>query len=117
MHMRRRGGPRTVKSGQLLLGPTGAGCLQPFPCIDCGLRLVEGPLALLRFQVNQEPLDHTVIHVMGPDAITPAEDNKGPDLRDVMPQASAAGPGTLLPAPRQNGKESGGEKGVRRVRT
>src|SRR3546814_3647919 len=84
MHMRRRGGPRTVKSGQLLLGPTGAGCLQPFPCIDCGLRLVEGPLALLRFQVNQEPLDHTVIHVMGPDALTPAEDNKGPDLRDVM---------------------------------
>src|SRR3546814_14912591 len=58
---------RSVKSGQLLLGPTGAGRLQPFPCIDCGLRLVEGPLALLRFQVNQEPLDHTVIHVMGPE--------------------------------------------------
>src|SRR3546814_17041014 len=84
MHMRRRGGPRTVKSGQLLLGPTGAGCLQPFPCIDCGLRLVEGPLALLRFQVNQEPLDHTVIHVMGPAALTPAEDNKGPDRTSVV---------------------------------
>src|SRR3546814_1674779 len=56
--------------------------------------------SLLRFQVNQEPLDHTVIHVMGPDALTPAEDNKGPDLRDVMPQASAAGPGTLLSATR-----------------
>src|SRR3546814_15353198 len=63
-------------------------------------RSVEGPLALLRFQVIQEPLDHTVIHVMGPDALTPAEDNKGPDLRDVMPQASAAGPGTLLSATR-----------------
>src|SRR3546814_13304999 len=37
---------------------------------------------------------------MGPDALTPAEDNKGPDLRDVMPQASAAGPGTLLSATR-----------------
>src|SRR3546814_6343094 len=63
-------------------------------------RSVEGPLALLRFQVNQEPLDHTGIHVMGPDALTPAEDNTGPDLRDVMPQASAAGPGTLLSATR-----------------
>src|SRR3546814_16464174 len=56
MHMRRRGGPRTVKSGKLLLGPTGAGCLQPFPCIDCALCLVAVPLSLLRFSVTQEPL-------------------------------------------------------------